>query len=45
MGRVGSALSHKLDGLTDDFRDMRQDLRSLRHEIHRSSWKPRASGS
>jgi hypothetical protein len=41
VGRVCAALSGRVDALSDDVRDIRQDLRSLRNEIQRP---PRRSG-
>jgi hypothetical protein len=44
-GRVWAALSLKVDGLSDDVRDLRQDLRSLRATVQRMSRRPRTSGA
>ncbi|MEY9870786.1 hypothetical protein ABH931_000240 [Streptacidiphilus sp. MAP12-33] len=42
MGRVVTALNHKVDDLSDDVREVRQDLRSLRSELRRPPRSPRS---
>ncbi|RAG80926.1 hypothetical protein DN069_35455 [Streptacidiphilus pinicola] len=45
VGRVCSALNDKFDGLADDVRDVRHDVRSLRSEAQRSSKRQRNNGA